>query len=302
MKDQQNAGNSAFARRSTSEMTHPLLVRKMPFSFADALDPHWNNNRPEWSHMVNGASLAMPFLEPYLIRTLRKALAKIDDEELRLEVKLYMGQEAQHYQQHRKFNDLLISQGYPELLAIEEQMKADFAHFETNRSLTFNLAYACGFESLALGIGHWLVKNRDYLFGGSDSRVASLILWHFVEEIEHKNVAFDAYQAVYGNYFYRVFGTLFATLHVVKYSRKAYQAMLKNDGLWTNLSSRWALLKMTTRFLANMLPALLKACRPGHHPSTVKDPQWCLEWINTYNQGNQQLAMLDTDNLNARFS
>jgi len=51
-----------------------------------------------------------------------------------------------------------------------------------------------------------------------------------------------------------------------------------------------------------MLPALLKACRPGHHPSTVKDPQWCLEWINTYNQGNQQLAMLDTDNLNARFS
>ncbi len=61
--------------------------------------------------MVNGASLAMPFLEPYLIKTMRKAYEKIDSEELRKEVKLYMGQEGQHYQQHRKFNDILINNG-----------------------------------------------------------------------------------------------------------------------------------------------------------------------------------------------
>jgi predicted metal-dependent hydrolase len=298
MNDQQNSDNTNLAPASA----HVLLVRKMPFSFTDIFDPHWNNSKPEWSHMVNGASLAMPFLEPYLIKTMRKALEMIGDETLRNEVKLYMGQEAQHYQQHRRFNDLLIKQGYPELLGIEEQMKADFAHFEKNRSLKFNLAYACGFESMALGIGHWLVNNRDSLFGGSDSRVASLILWHFVEEIEHKNVAFDAYQTVYGNYFYRVYGTLFATAHVVKYSRKAYQAMLKKDGLWTNLSSRWALLKIITKFFANMLPALITACLPGHHPSTIKDPQWCIDWVNTYNRGNRELAVLDTNNLKTSFS
>jgi hypothetical protein len=31
---------------------------------------------------------------------------------------------------------------------------------------------------------------------------------------------------------YRVYGTLYATAHVVKFSRRAYQAMLKRDGLW----------------------------------------------------------------------
>jgi len=286
-----------------SNQTSPqLVVRKMPFEFPDDIDPHWNKAKPEWSHMVNGASLAMPFLEPYLIRTMRKALEKMDSEALKKEVKLYMAQEGQHYQQHRKFNDILIGKGYEELRDIEAQMQEEFVNFDNNRSLKFNLAYACGFESMALGIGHWLVKDREYLFGGSDTRVASLILWHFIEEVEHKSVAFDAYQAVYGGYFYRVFGTMYATAHVVKFSRRAYQAMLKKDGLWSSFRSRWALLKMITRFFWNMLPTLLAACVPGHHPSQVEDPRWYQDWIEAYGQDESAAVVLDTDNLQASFS
>lgn len=279
-----------------------LVVRKMPFEFPEDIDPHWNKARPEWSHMVSGASLAMPFLEPYLIRTMRKALPKIESEDLKREVKLYMAQEGQHFQQHRRFNDILISKGYSELLDVEAQMKEEFADLDKNRSLKFNLAYACGFESMALGIGHWLVKDREYLFGGSDTRVASLILWHFIEEVEHKNVAFDAYQAVYGNYFYRVYGTFYATAHVVKFSRRAYQAMLKKDGLWRSLRSRWTLLKVIMRFFANMIPPLLSACIPGHHPSQVTDPQWCKDWIETYGEDENSVVVLDTDNLKSSFA
>ena len=287
-------------------MTNPtspeLVVRKMPFEFPEDIDPHWNKDKPEWSHMVSGASLAMPFLEPYLIRTMRKALGQIESEALKKEVKLYMAQEGQHFQQHRRFNDILIGKGYTELLDVEAQMKKEFAEFDQNRSLKFNLAYACGFESLALGIGHWLVRDREYLFGGSDTRVASLILWHFIEEVEHKNVAFDAYQAVYGNYFYRVFGTFYASAHVVKFSRRAYQAMLKRDGLWGSLRSRWSLLKMATRFIVNMIPPLLLACVPGHHPSQVKDPQWYRDWLATYGQDEDSVVVLDTDNLKSSFA
>ena len=279
-----------------------MVVRKMPFEFPDDIDAHWNEAKPEWSHMVNGASLAMPFLEPYLIRTMRKALPKIDSEELKKEVKLYMAQEGQHFQQHRRFNDILIAKGYTGLRDIEAQMQKEFAHFDMNRSLKFNLAYACGFESMALGVGHWLVKDREYLFAGSDTRVASLILWHFIEEVEHKNVAFDAYQAVYGNYFYRVYGTLYAAAHVMKFSRRAYQLMLKKDGLWGSFRSRWALLKMIARFFRNMIPLVLTACVPGHHPSQVKDPQWYRDWLDSYGQNESTVVVLDTDNLQASFS
>lgn len=247
--------------------------------------------------MVNGASLAMPFLEPYLIRTMRKALDKIDSEKLRNEVKLYMAQEGQHFQQHRKFNDILIGKGYEGLRDVEAQMHEEFTRFDKERSLKFNLAYACGFESMALGIGHWLVRDREYLFGGSDTRVASLILWHFIEEVEHKNVAFDAYQAVHGGWLYRVFGTVYATAHVMKFSRRAYLLMLKKDGLWGNFKSRWALLKMITRFFIHMVPPMLAACAPGHHPSQVKDPQWYRDWLDSYDQDEDSVVVLDTGNL-----
>ncbi|MEO0056846.1 MAG: hypothetical protein RIT17_282, partial [Pseudomonadota bacterium] len=40
---------------------HPaILVRRIPFAFDEGIDPVWHPQRPEWSHMVNGASLAMP--------------------------------------------------------------------------------------------------------------------------------------------------------------------------------------------------------------------------------------------------
>ena len=276
--------------------TASMIVRKMPFEFPDSIAAHWNARRPEWSHMASGASLAMPFLEPYLIRTMRKACGVIESEDLKNEVKLYMGQEGQHFQQHRRFNDILIRH-YPELAAVEAQMQAEFEELDRKRSLKFNMAYACGFETMALGIGHWLVRDRAFLFAGSDTHVASLILWHFVEEIEHKSVAFDAYQAAYGNYFYRVFGTLYSTLHVMKFSRKAYKAMLKKDGLWGNPRSRWTLLKMITRFFINMVPATVGACLPGHHPTDIADPQWCLDWMEAYQQSDSPLAALDTDNL-----
>ncbi|MFK8020785.1 MAG: metal-dependent hydrolase [Pseudomonadales bacterium] len=279
-----------------------IVIRKMPFEFPDDIEPHWNSAKPEWSHMVNGASLAMPYLEPYLIRTMRKAIEKIDSDVLKKDVKLYIGQEGQHYQQHRKFNDTLIANGYTELKGIEAEMKVDFDGFEKSRSLKFNLAYACGFETMALSIGHWLIRDREFLFAGSDTRVASLILWHFVEEIEHKNVAFDAYQAVYGHYFYRVYGTMFATMHVVKYSIKAYRAMLKRDGLWGRFSSRWKLQKMIARFFANMIPATFSALMPWHHPSGVNDPKWCVDWINAYNTQDEQLVALDTSRLLTDFA
>ena len=278
---------------------HDLPARKMPFEFPDDIAPHWNKAKPEWSHMVNGASLTMPFLEPYLIRTMRKAMDKIESPQLKADVKGYIGQEGQHFQQHRKFNNILIKNGYTQLTNIEDQMKNEFENFEKKRSLKFNLAYAAGFETMALGIGHWLIKDREVLFKDSDSRVASLVLWHFVEEIEHKNVAIDAYNAVYGHYFYRVFGIFYSTLHIIKHSRKAYKSMLQKDGLWGSLASRWKLQKDIFRFLFNLLPSMFEGCLPTHHPSKIKDPQWSIDWIEKYNNEENDMPLINTQNLAA---
>jgi len=43
------------------------------------LEPLWKASKPEWSHIVNAASLVMPDLEPGRIRVVRMRLKQIDD-------------------------------------------------------------------------------------------------------------------------------------------------------------------------------------------------------------------------------
>ena len=81
-----------------------MIVRRMRFPCPDSLKAWWNPARPEFSHVVNAASLAMPFLEPYLIETMRKAKERITDPRLQQEVDLYIGQESTHFRQHQQFN------------------------------------------------------------------------------------------------------------------------------------------------------------------------------------------------------
>ena len=259
-----------------------LVVRKIAFNLKDDIYPVWNPKRPEWSHMVNGASLTMPYLEPFLIRSMSEGLKLITDKQLRDDVRKFNAQEGQHFQHHRCYNDMLKAKGYPELGAIEELLAADYARFQNN-SLKWKLAYAAGFETMTVGITEWLVNDRQFLFGGADQNVSSFILWHMVEETEHKNVAIDLYKHLYGeDYFTRVKGVLIATLHVIKYSRLSYMLMLKNDGLWNKLSSRKALWKMVVRSGLKISPVLFKSLAPNYHPAKIKDPEWVQQWIDCY--------------------
>ncbi len=190
-----------------------MTMRRMPFSYTKNTNAHWNKDKPEFSQIVNAASLAMPYLEPYLIRTMRQARPEITDLALQQSLDQYVFQEAQHYQQHRKYNHG-ISSTYESAVEIERRLAKDYKSLEENRSLRFNLAYAEGFESMALAIGGMLIEEREFLFGNSDSTVASLVLWHFVEEIEHKNVAFDVFDHLHHSYFWRMVGLVYATGHI----------------------------------------------------------------------------------------
>jgi hypothetical protein len=152
---------------------------------------------------------------------------------------------------------------------------------------------------MALVIGHMLIKDREYLFGDSDSAVASLVLWHFVEEIEHKNVAFDVFDHLHGSYFWRMVGLVYATLHIFWRTGQGYRALLREDGLWRSMACRWRMTKLLGRIFKNILPGWFRIWRPGYHPSQVEDPTWGAAWAKLYSEDTAQAAALDTHNLTA---
>lgn len=285
-------------------MDSAILVRKIPFEFVETIQPVWNADKREWSHMVNGASLAMPYLEPFLVKNVREAMARIDEPKLLEDARAFVGQEAQHYTNHRRYNEMLKANGYPQLAVVEAQMAAEYQTLE-QKDLRWRLAYTAGFETMTVGLTEWLIKDREFLFRDSDPAVASLILWHMVEETEHKNVALDVYQYLYGDYWPRIRGLLYAGLHVVKFTRRAYIAMLRADGHWNRLGCRLRLWGVATRFYWNVLPAMLKSLAANHHPSRHADPIWVAQWAQAYAALPEgTLPILDTcsPGLPARFA
>lgn len=270
-----------------------MTVRRMRFLFPDSLGGIWNPARPAFSHIVNAASLAMPFLEPYLIETMRQARAKVGDPALIADIDLYIGQEAAHYRQHQAFNRRLADMGYAAVPAMEAVLKADYQGFAQGRSFAFNLAYAEGFEAMALTIGHMLIEDRDYLFADGDPAVSSLILWHFVEEIEHKCATYDVFKALDGRYRWRLYGLAYATAHIMGRTRQGYRAMMIEDGMWSNWRARLALYRLLLRIFGRLLPRLLRVMLPGYDPRHVPDPVWAEAWWRQYGDGAPDLGALD---------
>ena len=99
--------------------------------------------------------MTLPYLEPYLIRTMREALEHCTDPVIAQEVRQFIGQEAQHYRQHAVLNDMIrsISPELEGLREIEDQLAADYKRFTQTKSLKFNLAYAEGFEAATFAGG-----------------------------------------------------------------------------------------------------------------------------------------------------
>ncbi|ULQ46417.1 metal-dependent hydrolase [Flagellatimonas centrodinii] len=278
--------------------THVVpLVRRIPFEFPEDLDPVWIPDEPEWAAMLNGASLTMPYLEPFLIRSLREALEGCTDPQLQADGQAFMSQEGQHFRAHRRFNDLLKRQRYPALAEVEAQMALSYERL-ARRSLRCRMAYTAGFESMTMGVTRWLVEDRVRLFRNADPRVVSFVLWHMVEETEHKRVAFDVYQACFGGtisgYLARMLGVFHGSLDVMRFSMRGYRVMLRTDGRWGSLRSRLRLAGWLGRFVVNVGPALLRAAMPGHDPRHERDPEWVVAWLRGYAQHPDGVPLVDT--------
>ena len=259
----------------------PLVVRPGRFAFGDDTPAHWIADKPELAQMMNGASLVMPFLEPFLIASIQAARGQITDPALDADAAGFCGQELQHLRAHRRFNATLAARGYGRIAELEARMRADYAHLQT-RPLAQRLAYTAGFEAMTMGLTKWIVSQRGMLFGQADPAMASFILWHMVEETEHKCVAFDVYQAVTPGFARRAWGVLAGSLHVIRLSRAGYQILLEHDGLWHRPASRRKVWGHALRFVRHTLPFLLRAMLPGHNPRHETDLPWVRDWIAGY--------------------
>lgn len=249
-----------------------LHQRTIRFEFPPDLRAGWHRTMPELACAANSVSLMMPYLEPYVVRAMRQALPHLDGD-LQAEARHHIAQEAQHQAQHRKFNTAIAGQ-VRGVSFVERLMERTFDRLWERRSERFHLAYAAAAEAGAYGVARWVERHHGELFRDADATVAALYLWHLAEEVEHKNVAHDVYDARYGSRWPMV-GAMAVSIAVFC----VFTLLGTTVGLWHERrlfhpGAIARLLSWTFSFVFTELPNMAVSVLPGHHPSEFTDPAW----------------------------
>jgi predicted metal-dependent hydrolase len=274
-----------------------IIARDLKFGMDDSVPSRWSPEQPEFSHVANAFMAALPYLEPYFIQNLREALPLVADKHITKDARAFIQQEARHAQQHRDWNQVLARR-FPGFDALERAIKTRLAHSRKRHSLPFRLAYTSGYEALTYQIACFILEQRHMLLQGADPRMLAMLAWHAAEEVEHKSVAFDVFQAVHGGYWLRVLGLGAAFVSSLRDIHAIMYFLMRADGLLQDAASRARLRALRVRLLTKLVPEFRHYLRPSYHPSQHEDPQIVTAWLAEHDEG-QDLQRLSVELLEA---
>ena len=292
-----------------------LVVRKMPWTFDTSVPFQWQPANPLVGMFGNVFTFfAVPF-EQYIMSALREAKDRVTNPAVAGEMEAFVRQEGQHSWAHRKHMNTLIKQ-YPGLKDTQREVSELFDKLLATRSTEFHVSYIANIEATFTPLFKVFLDHRDSIFGGGDPRVASLILWHFVEEIEHRSSGLIICEHLTGSRWTRTKYALATAKHVLAVveaiadgfdchvpeaergmsARKAMMSDMAFGELKARLRSRiagaarktWpprAFHDVPSRELVSMVGRLITSQAPYHNPADQPLPKWAAVWMEEYERG-----------------
>ena len=222
------------ASRSLAYVPPPpaLAVRRLLIDLEIPIERHWCGNDPFRTALFNALSMGFPPGEQLFIDAVRAALPLLPaarQAQFHSQVAGFIGQEATHRRIHSLFNAQLEQHGLVNAWIPRAQRRLKkMEGFAPKHMLALTAAY----EHFTALLAQWLLQHQE-VFEDCDDRLRILWLWHSAEEVEHKAVAFDLYQALCGSRAWRSFWFLSATLVFATDTLHQTLSNLKRDGvLW----------------------------------------------------------------------
>lgn len=207
-----------------------MQVRKnLDFQLEQHMPRFWFGGDPFKTRVFDALSLTFPDGERYFISSVRLYRDQITDPELQAKVKDFILQEAQHGIAHDKMNQILIAQGMP----VEEmigEMKGRFDDWLKNKRPEVNIAITAASEHLTALMAECFYAQKATL-AEVDPYVRALFAWHAIEEMEHRDVAFDVMQDVAKvSYALRTRALVLTSVMMYGFTLYRTNIMLKADG------------------------------------------------------------------------
>ena len=253
-----------------------ITVRRLQFN-PQAIRRHYFANSPVMSHLLTALSSTFPIGEQFFVHSVRNVRDNVQDENLQAQIAAFIGQEAMHSKAHAEFNAAWRSEDYN--LDRFQAWLARKDDYVKNLHPKIQLASTCAFEHFTALLGGYILRHPEVL-ATLDEDAAKLWVWHAIEEIEHRAVAFDVYQAVYGDdkirrMIMRSVTTGFASLTLYSATRLFLQDKKKSlPKVGGNIFGFYLLGKM---FL-QLAPEYLAYFKTDFHPSEIDYTKLICYW------------------------
>jgi predicted metal-dependent hydrolase len=289
-----------------------LEIRRIRFDLDGDVPFNWNAGNPAFSTYMNMVSIMAICFEKMLVAAVREAMPLITDTPVAQEADAFLRQEAQHASAHRQHLRALIRR-HPGLQETLDEAVASYDHLTATTPLNYRLAYIADLEATFTPFFKMLLDNEATLFRPGDERVASLLMWHFVEEVEHRSSALIIFDAVVDDKLYRTRALPRVVKHLMKVSNGVFEGINAHvpqsergtdardfvplSGLLTAIrhpttrrdrtrpGTRPALHTVPWRQKLTTAARVLMSQTPLHDPAKEPLPEFAHQWFERYDRG-----------------
>lgn len=261
-----------------------IKPRRMDFDMTLLREKYFFNGNSILSTLMYSLSASFPDGERFFIDAVRHYQGELEDKELLAQTRGFIGQEAHHTRAHEDFNAQAAAVGMP-LDRIEKRFRKRIEMVKKRADPGMQLALTAALEHITATLAQWTLENPELGAGDTNSPLRELLIWHAMEEIEHKAVAFDVYRATVDNEKQRILAAkivfrtfwvqmaisqcmlLWADRKIPSFAemREAWQFMWGEQGM-----RRWA------------APEFKKYLKRGFHPNDIDQSELIEHWHENY--------------------
>lgn len=271
-------------------------VRRMNFDF-DNVPEYWMNGSAGLTHFMTALSALFPAGEKFFIdsvRAVRQHPAIKDNQELQKEISAFIGQEAMHTQEHVGFNASAQKYGHDvdtldrytdQVIQTTRKFMAKLVKPVGITQEMVDLTATTALEHFTATIASQLLTNSHIQELMTNDTMKNMWMWHAIEENEHKAVAYDVFEGVFGkglkSYALRTSSLVIAmaTLFVVQSYFLA--RLLKQDQQlnFESLKSIYTYAYSPSKgVITGMAKEMLMYFKPGFHPNDLDTHSLLEKW------------------------
>lgn len=254
----------------TQYQVEPVVRTHLDFKL-DQIPRFWFGGDPFKTRMFDALSLTFPDGERYFIQCVRLYREQIKDPDLQQKVANFIKQEAQHGIAHDKMNQILIDQGMP-VQRFTQHVNQRLGHALKRYPKQYNIAITAACEHLTALMADAFFSEKATM-QDAHPFIRALFAWHSIEEMEHRDVAYDVMTKVaHTSNALRYSALALVTILMFGFTMQRANGLLKTDGFSVLERMKMAATGLPWFFghqgiLARLRPEYLDWYTADFHPS-----------------------------------